>query len=185
MATENPESKTKSGGGKLTRSETVTVRLDQKLRYLAELASLKQRRTLSSFIEWAIEDCLSRLVLKEGGGKDPDQSVSDVASQLWDVDEADRFVKLALRFPDLLTHDEQKLWKLIRETEDLWIVKIRLSTREEFWTFDDESFRFERLREAWDDFCKVANGVNPRSSLPSWSDGKMFYPSAFDDIEPF
>lgn len=74
--------------------------------------------------------------------------MSDVASQLWDVDEADQFVKLALRFPDLLTHDEQKLWKLIRETEDLWIVKIRLSTREEFWTFDDESFRFERLREA-------------------------------------
>jgi hypothetical protein len=45
MATESPESKRK-GGGKLSRSETVTVRLDPKLRYLAELAALKQRRTL-------------------------------------------------------------------------------------------------------------------------------------------
>ena len=35
----------KSGGGKLSRSETVTVRLDPKLRYLAELAARIHRRT--------------------------------------------------------------------------------------------------------------------------------------------
>lgn len=187
MATKNPESKRKAGGGKLVRSEIVTVRLDPKLRYLAELASLKQRRTLSSFIEWAIEDCLSRVILKEAAGKDPEQSVSDVASQLWDVDEADRFVKLALRFPDLLTHDEQKLWKLIRETEDLWMVKINIVTRAESCDFDEESFRFERLRESWDDFCKVASGVEPRSSLPGWQNGKIVRASDFviDDDEPF
>ena len=49
MATENPESKRKGGGGKLARSETVTVRLDPKLRYLAELAARIQRRSVSSF----------------------------------------------------------------------------------------------------------------------------------------
>ena len=38
----------KAGGGKLSRSETVTVRLDPKLRYLAELAARIHRRTLSS-----------------------------------------------------------------------------------------------------------------------------------------
>ena len=50
--------KRRGGGGKLARSETVTVRLAPKLRYLAELAARKQRRTLSSFIEWAIEETL-------------------------------------------------------------------------------------------------------------------------------
>jgi hypothetical protein len=45
----------KGGGGKLSRSETVTVRLDPKLRYLAELAARLHRRTLSSYIEWAIK----------------------------------------------------------------------------------------------------------------------------------
>ena len=44
----------KGGGGKLSRSETVTVRLDPKLRYLAELAARLHRRTLSSYVEWAI-----------------------------------------------------------------------------------------------------------------------------------
>jgi predicted transcriptional regulator len=87
----------KLGGGKLARSETVTVRLDPKLRYLAELAALKQRRTVSSFIEWAIEDTLSRECIQESAyGNDRGTTVADVASKLWDVDDADRFAKLAL-----------------------------------------------------------------------------------------
>ena len=53
------------GGGKLNRSETVTIRLDPKLRYLTELAARKHRRTVSSFIEWAIESMLDKVVLRE------------------------------------------------------------------------------------------------------------------------
>src|ERR1700683_3750370 len=73
-------------GGRLTRSETVTVRLDPKLRYLAELAALKHRRTLSSFIEWAIEDSLQRIKLREGTGHNNEAgtTVSDDAESLWD-----------------------------------------------------------------------------------------------------
>ena len=67
--------KKKGAGGNLTRTQVVTVRLDQKLRYLAELAALKQRRTLSSYIEWAIQDSLSRVPLIEGTGFN-DQSVT-------------------------------------------------------------------------------------------------------------
>ena len=56
----------KGGGGKLSRSETVTVRLDPKLRYLAELAARLHRRTLSSYIEWSIKEALDGEVLKQG-----------------------------------------------------------------------------------------------------------------------
>lgn len=111
--------KRKGGGGKLLRSETVTVRLDPKLRYLAELAARKQRRTLSSYIEWAIEDSL-RIPLREPAGALRPLPLSQEAWFLWDVDEADRFAKLALRHPDLLTHDEQVRWKLVRESHSLW-----------------------------------------------------------------
>jgi len=114
--------RSRGGGGKLTRSETVTVRLDPKLRYLAELAALKHRRTLSSFIEWAIEDSLQRVKLREGTGynNDTGTTISDDAESLWDVDDADRFARLALKYPELLTHEEQKRWKLIRENGYLW-----------------------------------------------------------------
>jgi hypothetical protein len=31
------------------------------------------------------------------------------------VDEVDRFVWLALRYPDLFTHEEQVIWKRVRD----------------------------------------------------------------------
>lgn len=101
----------KTGGGKLVRSEIVTIRLDPRLRYLADLAARKHRRTLSSFIEWAIEESLDRVDLR--GAEGELSTVAQNSSQLWDPEEPDRFVFLATKFPDLLTHDEQFLWKYI------------------------------------------------------------------------
>lgn len=187
MATENPESKRKAGGGKLARSETVTVRLDPKLRYLAELAALKQRRTVSSFIEWAIEDSLGRVYLQEGGyGNDPGTSVADVAAKLWDVDDADRFAKLALTYPDLLTHDEQKRWKLIRENGYLWKGQYAKIGGKWTWRVEEDSLCFDRLRKYWDEFCVVARGDASRDILPTWPENRPPPPttgkSDFDDM---
>lgn len=189
MATENPESKRKAGGGggKLARSETVTVRLDPKLRYLAELAALKQRRTVSSFIEWAIEDSLGRVYLQEGGyGNDPGTSVADVAAKLWDVDDADRFAKLALKYPDLLTHDEQKRWKLIRENGYLWKGQYAKIGGKWTWRVEEDSLCFDRLRKYWDELCVVARGDASRDILPTWPENRPPPPitgkSDFDDM---
>lgn len=160
------ESKTKKGGSKLARSEITTIRLDPRLRYLAELAARKQRRTLSSFIEWAIEDTLARFPLKEG--EDWQRTVGEEASKLWDVDSADRLAKLGLHYPDLLTHDEQVLWKLIRENGYLW--KGRFSGLSKTWTWDlaEHNLMFNRLRDHWDKFLDVAAGELPAVKLPQW-----------------
>lgn len=163
--------KSKSGGGKLSRSETVTVRLDPKLRYLAELAARKQRRTLSSFVEWAIEDALGRVNLYEGDdySGDHSRSVGEEAAQLWDVDEADRFAKLAFHYPDLLTHEEQVLWKLIRENGALWLGDWGKKPDYIFkWQIKEDYFQFDKLREHWDIFNKAARGECQKSDLPSW-----------------
>ena len=156
--------KRKIGGGKLARSETVTVRLDPKLRYLAELAARKQRRTLSSYVEWVIEDSLSRTNLYPSG----DTSLGDEASSLWDVDEADRFAKLALRHPELLTHEEQVRWKLVRENGFVWKGIHSRNGGKWAWTVDEDSLIFERLRDHWSDFCAVAEGRADEDSLPTW-----------------
>jgi hypothetical protein len=157
------------GGSKLSRSETVTVRLDPKLRYLAELASRKQRRTVSSFIEWAIEDSLNRIIIYDGTGHngDDDLSIADQSSALWDVDEPDRFVKLASRYQELLTHDEQILWKLIRENGWLWRGNYNKSD-EWAWTPHVNNIIFERLRDKWALFKAVADGTAEKDVLPSW-----------------
>lgn len=157
----------KGGGGKLSRSETVTVRLDPKLRYLAELAARLHRRTLSSYVEWAIEASLDNNVLKHDyNGRGP--SIKDDAEYLWDVDEADRFAKLALRYPHLLSHEEQVRWKLIRECPGLW--RGRYTGKPETWTWSvsEESLAFETLRSHWPALCAVADGATAVDTLPKW-----------------
>ena len=108
----------KGAGGKLSRSETVTVRLDPRLLYLAELAARSHRRTLSSYIEWVIAGSLDCQMVRPTGAAPsiPEQSIANEAEYLWDVDEADRFAKLARRYPHLMSHDEQVRWKLISTT---------------------------------------------------------------------
>jgi len=150
----------------LSRSETVMVRLTPELRYLAELGARQHRRTLSSFIEWTVEEGLKRVPIRT-------VAISNLARALWDVDEADRFAKLALRFPELLTHEEQILWKLICENGYLWQGTFvnKSAKNEAVWTWnaeDKNSIIFERLREHWNTFRAVARGEVDKSALPTW-----------------
>jgi hypothetical protein len=169
----------RGGGGKLSRSETVTVRLDPKLRYLAELAARKQRRTLSSFIEWAIEENLKNLCLDDGD--EPGRSIASQSAELWDVDEPDRFAKLALNHPGMLTHDEQVLWKLIRENGYLWSGRFDREGGRWIWQVQPSDLIVERLREHWEAFKAVAYEDADKAKLPTWTKKKK----RLDDEIPF
>ena len=96
---------------KTLRSEVFALRLDPKLKYLAEIAARKQRRSLANFVEWAIESALRHTPLD---AKDSSRSILDDAADLWCLDEAERFMKLAEEYPDLLTYEEQILWEQAR-----------------------------------------------------------------------
>jgi len=52
----------RGGGAKLNRSEVVYVRLDPMVHQGAQLAAARERRTLSSFVECAVEERLWELV---------------------------------------------------------------------------------------------------------------------------
>ena len=136
----------KKGGGKLVRTETVTVRLDPKLRYLAELAARKQRRTLSSFIEWAIEQSLESVSIKNVKENEP-SNLSRIADSLWSVGPPERLLKLASKCPELLNYKEQRMWKLIDE----WGA---------FWDLDEKNnrrFRMELLNRLWGELEQYGN----------------------------
>jgi hypothetical protein len=164
------------GRGKGLRSVTVSVRLDPRLRYFAELAARKQRRTLSSYVEWVIEESLRQNGLHGHSGP----TVAEEMSDLWDVDDADRFVKLALKHSDLLTHEEQVRWKLICENGAVWNGAYAGPDQVWTWTISARYVNYQKLREYWDVFCKVARFELDKEHLPSW---KMFDDEA-DDI-PF
>jgi len=104
--------KAKAGG---SRTEVFAMRLDPKLKYLAEIAARKQRRSLANFIEWSMEQALSavKLVEFEELNGPSNRSVLDEANKLWDLEPSDRLIKLAENYPDLLNYEEQIIWKAI------------------------------------------------------------------------
>lgn len=177
------------------RSKVVGVRLDPKLRYLAELAARKQRRSLSSYIEWAVENSLHEVKLSDG------LSVSDRASGLWDVDEAERFARLAIFYPDLMNHEEQEIWKMIGDSLLLLPATNRNPGFSEVsWDWSTLEDRvFPKLREHWPSLMKAfAEGASSRRQwvdrmkllvaegkvYPGFTPGKNPDPG-FDDDLPF
>lgn len=172
MATGKPESKRKGGGGKLTRSETVTVRFDPKLRYLLELAARKQRRTVSSFIEWAVEESLKQVLLREDSNTNNgvnNFSIAAAGGVLWDVDEPDRFALLALGYPDMLTHEEQTIWKMVKENGLFWDgFHNQMDSFKWEWRVAKDSLRFQVLREHWPALKSLASGEIAQSPIPIW-----------------
>jgi len=175
-------------GGKLARSEVVTVRLDPRLRYGVELAARKHRRTASSFIEWAIEGALKQVTIRDANlNQDQDQPITahDVLTEVWDVYKTDRFVKLASNFPELLSHEEQVLWKLIRECGMFWRGNWKRRGDKEVWSWDayESNLNYDLLREHWETFQKIADGEWSTDKLPSWEKERAVDPN--DDDIPF
>jgi len=122
---------------------------------------------MNSFIEFAIENTLNSVNISEGGYNEAPTSIGSVADQLWDVDEPDRFAKLALRYPEILTYDEQLLWKLVRETSGLW--RGQYDNKENWtWKVIEAMLIFERLREYWQVLKDIARGDALKTQLPVW-----------------
>jgi hypothetical protein len=165
MATENSENKRSGGGGKLARSVIVTVRMDSQLHYLAELAARKHRRTLSSFVEWAVQQSFKSVEMYHGSGYNQDETVflSDMETKLWDVDQSERFVKLAILYPDLLTHEEQERWKMLTDSQLLSPAMQRLNGNRSWDWAKLEDVVFPVLRRAWGSLL-VAHEAGPEAA---------------------
>ena len=115
--------KTKSSSGSGAKSDVITVRLSPKLKYGLELLSRKQHRPLSSVVTWAIEQIMTnheaglyKTTKSIKSGKGMDVSTEEyMFEMLWDIEPADRLVKLATHWPELMTYEEEKLIKYFKE----------------------------------------------------------------------
>lgn len=137
------EEKRKGGGAKTARSEIVTVRLDSRLRYLAEIAAKVQRRTLSSFIESAVVSSLDNVYLDSS----QNVTVASSASQLWFVSEPARLARLNTSYPHLLDIHEQRLVRAASEASCLLGTASKVVGKDERELAEYEA---DALRPYWD-----------------------------------
>lgn len=162
-------SEKKGRGSKLNRTQVVTVRLDPKLRYFTEIAARRQRRTVSGFIEWAIEEGMKNIILHEDSENNVhDLSISNEPNRLYDVDESERFARLAILYPQLLNHDEQVLWKIINNSHLMLMGKPHANPSNDWNWALLQDFVFPILYKNWELFVDIAEGREERSKIPDF-----------------
>jgi hypothetical protein len=148
----------KSTGAKTSRSETVSIRLDPRRRYLAEIAARANQVTLSAFIDL----CIAQVMANPKGipavhANDPDGMLAMLspkwADKFWHPDELHRFVMLASQRFDLLQDAEPIIWLHIRRDQ-------------RFWKGDGRTVGdcdFDRLRKEWSALCDKLNSEQSRN----------------------
>lgn len=151
--------------------------MNERTRWLTELAARSQRRTVSSFIEWAVSEVLRVTHLRDSETR----SILAVGNDLWDADEADRVMKLAASYPELLSFEEQKAWKSVRECSAFWrrydhgaasssegSHTFRADASGLQWDPDNiDDLLLPLVREHWATIGAVARGELDASALPT------------------
>jgi hypothetical protein len=153
-----PSPKKKVRGASRAKGESLTVRLHPRLKYGLELLARKQHRTLTTVVEWALtkalEDEREGLIKHTQGGED-----INILHQVWDPEESDRFVNLAMCCPELLSYEEELVWKVITSH----IVDVGEFGCEEGvkYFFEYEGYnvpRYSVIRENWEKIHQAAAG---------------------------
>lgn len=160
----------KGAGGKLQRSEVVQTRMSPRLRFLAEIMARHQHRSLSSLIEQLIDQAAENYIIPIAVMEKPPlphtlfperhyqtMPLPSVAGQLWSLEPSQRFAALAFFLPDLLTHEEERLWFVLKKIRFFWLhFEVKLTTREGKHVnsalrpiYDFRGLVHDRLKEAW------------------------------------
>src|SRR5687768_15005596 len=91
-----------------------TVRLEPKHRFALWLMARMRGQTMASALEWAVihamRDSASGLIEERTATKGAKGVRYDWFAELWHPHEADRFINLATKRPDLLTPEQETSW---------------------------------------------------------------------------
>lgn len=98
-------------GSKLVKTEALQVRFDPLLRWAIEILAGRERRTLSSAIEWSVERTVKEMPVTEQQGRTV--TAWEAAESCWHPDPVWRLQLFASRYPELLTFDERNKWQAV------------------------------------------------------------------------
>lgn len=130
--------KAKKKAAKPSETVTISARLDPLTRYGLELTSRAQRRSMSDVITWAIDQLAEQTPMPSRAADG--LTIKKLAVETWSPNEIERIIQLGMFCPELLEFKEANIWRVIRETPELWNVPIDPDSPARFG-----HFRWERL----------------------------------------
>ncbi|MEN1927611.1 hypothetical protein WCE37_01160 [Luteimonas sp. MJ250] len=113
--------KKKAGASKkpaATRTETLGLRLDPRLKFALELAARDQHRSISGTVEWCVERVLRETevdIALPGAW-----TFFDLTHRVWDVDPNKMLANICAYAPRLATFEETQKYRIMHMTEQLW-----------------------------------------------------------------
>ncbi len=129
------------------RTEALAMRFDPQIKYMADLVSRQDRRSLTNFVEWAIDQALRQTQLTVDGGH---MAASDAKEFLWDIDEAERLRKLLKHCPGLMRYHDQILINEINQFTTAGSKPVRFENNGEIdWVL---------VKNYWEDLNALAKG---------------------------
>lgn len=97
------------------KTETLTLRMDPKVKFLIEIISRVRRQSITGVVEAAMEETAFDLdVPYVEDGKSETRALGAVFSDIWSTDESELFINFCAHMPTLLTYEEQRIWETIK-----------------------------------------------------------------------
>lgn len=103
------------------KTETLTLRLDPKVKMMIEIISRIRRQSITGVVEAAIEEIAFDLDTPYfDDGESHNYSLGAIFSEIWSADESERFINACYRLPSLMTYEEQRIWETIKSSKCFW-----------------------------------------------------------------
>jgi hypothetical protein len=150
-----PRKQAKARNAEKPRTETLTFRLNKRLRSLAEVAARKKGVTLANHVESALEASLNEPIDFLRGA-----SIATVADELYDEDEALCFLKRLKKYLWAMSPEQKRLLDLIH-TSPLFYPAFRV-------------YNTALITQHWPELSAVAAGSADPTLLP---------PELFDGVD--
>lgn len=103
--------------GARLRTEVVAARLSPKVKYGLDLLARLHRRSIAQTVEWAVY----RVVMEQDQPDAPSGAgIGKLLEELWSPSPSERLELLASKRPDLMTYEDELLWRKIRRARAFW-----------------------------------------------------------------
>jgi hypothetical protein len=149
------------------KTETLTLRLDPKVKLMIELIARVRRQSITGVVEAAIEEIAFNTDVPFVANELPGaQSVTTAVSEIWSTDESERFINLCFHLPSLITYEEQRIWETVKSSKCFF--ETRSTQSATYWDIDGMG-RIDRqiLRLWWVDLLDhVEANKDSRTVVP-------------------
>jgi len=117
------------------KTETLTLRLDPKVKMMIEMISRIRRQSITGVVEAAIEEIAFDLDAPFFHNNETSNwSLSSAVTEVWSTDESERFINMCYHLPTLLTYEEQRIWETIKASKVFFATDATIM--ETFWEID-------------------------------------------------